>query len=65
MAHRSYNPIKQIVSILPDVSSKQDADDFRLIEQSLQELVQRNIHNEEIIDHRSNAIKNYLMYRVI
>ena len=65
MVHRSYNPIKQIVSILPEVSSQQDADDFRLIEQSLTELVQRNLHNEEIIDRRTNAMKNYLMYRVI
>lgn len=65
MVRKSYNPIKQIVSILPDVSSQQDADDFRLIEKSLTDLVKRNTQNEETIDRQSNAMKNYLLYKVI
>lgn len=65
MVRKSYNPIKQIVSILPDISSQQDANDFQLIENSLTDLVKRNTQNEEIIDRQSNAMKNYLMYKVI
>lgn len=65
MIQRSYNPIKQIVSILPQVSSSQDADDFTRIEQSVNELIRRNISNENKIDKQADAMKSYLMHKII
>lgn len=65
MIRRSYTPIKQLVSILPQLSSQQDADDFSRIEQSLTDLIHRNKQNESILDRQTENVKSHLMHKII
>lgn len=65
MVRRSYNPIKQIVSILPTVSSPQEMDDFTRIEHSLTELMRRNSQNENKIDRNADRVRAYLLGKLL
>lgn len=65
MIRRSYTPIKQIVSILPQLPTQQDADDFSRIEQSLTNLIRRNKLNESLLDRQTENVKSHLMHKLI
>ena len=65
MTRRSYRPIQQIVSILPQLSTQQDADEFSRIEQSLTDLIRRNKRNESILDRQTENVKSHLMHKII
>lgn len=65
MIRRSYTPIKQIVSILPQLPTQQDADDFSRIEQSLTNLIRRNKLNESLLDRQTESVKSHMMHKLI
>lgn len=65
IAKVSYNPVKQILSLIPQTSSEAEKDDYKVISNSIKGLLQRNKDNQIEKDERSISMRNYLFYRLV
>ncbi|MCI9258253.1 helix-turn-helix domain-containing protein [Acutalibacter sp.] len=64
-ARRSYHPIQEILSLVPQPHGTQDVDDYRVIRSSLTALLQKTEDYKVERDNRAITLRSYLLYRLL
>lgn len=64
-ARRSYHPVQEILSLIPQPGDDQDSDDYMVIRSSLASLLQKTEDYEVERDNRAMALRSYLLFRLL
>ena len=64
-ARRSYHPVREILSLIPQPGDDQDSDDYMVIRSSLTGLLQKTEDYEVERDNRALALRSYLLFRLL